>query len=455
MIVGENKRRSELANDNGIEGLVQPGRVHRRVYTDPTIFEIEMERLFGQSWLYVGHESQVSNAGDFFCTRLGREPVVLVRHGTGDKNGGDIKVLFNRCGHRGAKVVATEGGSASEFRCCYHGWTYATDGRLISVPVRQGYPDGTVDIADSAYGMQAVPRVASYRGFIFASLSVTGPSLTDFLGHMTTSFDDLVDRAPDGEIEVAGGIARHAYRGNWKLIFENVNDGLHPLSVHLSSIEAARAQDDAVWSDGAGEIGIRQMRQNGAPLEFWDRQVGLWAYPFGHSYLGDYHDDEKLAVARQNPSFQDYIEIMEAKKGGERARQILGVTRWNTNIYPTISFMSQFRQLRVIQPVAVDRTDVLGFCFRLKGAPEKMFRDTIQFANVTNASASPVLTDDLETYDRLRGGLESSGNDWVTMSRGLGRDVADGHGGLQAENGLSELHIRNMFDSWSSYMAEG
>ena len=351
-----------MENDSRIDGLVYPGRVHRRVYTDPAIFEIEMERLFGQSWLYVGHESQVCGPGDFFCTRLGREPVVLVRHGDGD-----TKVLYNRCGHRGAKVVATEGGSASEFRCCYHGWTYATDGRLISVPVRQGYPDGTVDTSDPAYGMQAVPRVASYRGFIFASLSATGPSLTDFLGHMATSFDDLVDRAPDGEIEVAGGIARHAYRGNWKLIFENVNDGLHPLSVHLSSIEAARAQDDAVWSDGAGEIGIRQMRQNGAPLEFWDKQVGLWAYPFGHSYLGDYHDDEILAVASQDPSFQDYIEVMEAKKGRDRARQILGVTRWNTNIYPTLSFMSQFRQLRVIQPVAVDRAEVLGFCFRLKG----------------------------------------------------------------------------------------
>ena len=115
--------------------------------------------------------------------------------------------------------------------------------------------------------------------------------------------------------------------------------------------------------------------------------------------------------------------------------------------------MSQFRQLRVIQPVTVDRTDVLAFCFRLKGAPAKMVRDTIQFANVTNASASPVLTDDLEVYDRLRGGLESAGNDWVSMSRGLGRDVADGHGGLRAENGMSELHIRNMFETWSSYMA--
>ena len=111
------------------------------------------------------------------------------------------------------------------------------------------------------------------------------------------------------------------------------------------------------------------------------------------------------------------------------------------------------RQLRVVQPVAVDRTEVLGFCFRLKGAPEKMFHDTIRFANITNATASPVLTDDLETYDRLRGGLESHGNDWVPMSRGLGRDTSDGYGGLQAENGLSELHIRNMFAAWSDSMA--
>ena len=270
---------------------------------------------------------------------------------------------------------------------------------------------------------------------------------------MTTSFDDLVDRAPDGQIEVAGGVARHAYNGNWKLIFENVNDGLHPLTVHQSSIEAARAQDDAAWSDGAGEIAVRQMRQNGAPWEFWEKQIGLWAYPNGHSYLGDYHDDAKLVASQGEPSFDAYLAAMEAAQGVERTREILAVTRWNTNIYPSLSFMSQFRQIRVIQPVAVGRTEVLGFCFRLKGAPDEMFRDTIRFANVTNAVASPVLTDDLETYFRLRRGLESEGNDWVPMSRGLGNDIDDPHGGWQAENGLSELHIRNMFRSWKDYMS--
>lgn len=434
-----------------IDELVQPDRVHRRVYTDPALFEREMTDLFGRAWIYVGHDSQISKPGDFFCTRIGRQPVVMTRH-----DDGKIHVLFNRCGHRGAVVVAPESGHvADSFRCCYHGWRYATDGALLSVPQRQGYPDNDVAPGDPAYGMTSVARVDSYRGFVFASLSPDGPPLREFLGHMTTSFDDMVDRAPDGEIEIAGGVARHAYNGNWKLILENVNDGLHPLTVHQSSIEAAREQDDEVWSDGAGEIAVRQMRQNGAPWEFWEKQIGLWAYPNGHSYLGDYHDDAKLVAAQRDLSFAEYLALMEDANGVERTRDILGVTRWNTNIYPSLSFMSQFRQIRVIQPVSVDRTEVLGFCFRLKGAPEEMFRDTIRFANVTNAVASPVLTDDLETYFRLRCGLESEGNDWVPMSRGLGRDVDDAHGGWQAENGLSELHIRNMFRSWKEYLAEG
>lgn len=433
-----------------LDSLVQTDRVHRRVYTDPEVFDVEMDRLFGRAWIYVGHESQVRSPGDFFCSRIGRQPVVMTRH-----TDGSIRVLYNRCGHRGAVVVAQEIGHIDDaFRCCYHGWRFATDGTLLSLPQRQGYPENNVAPGDPAYGMASVPRVDDYRGFVFASLSADGPSLTDFLGHMTTSFDDMIDRAPDGEIEVAGGIARHAYNGNWKLILENVNDGLHPLTVHQSSIEAAREQDDDVWSDGAGEIAVRQMRQNGASWDFWENQIGLWAYPNGHSYLGDYHDDAKLVAAQRDPSFADYLASMEQAKGADRTREILGVMRWNTNIYPSLSFMSQFRQIRVVQPVSVDRTEVLGFCFRLKGAPDQMFRDTIRFANITNAVASPVLTDDLETYFRLRCGLESDGNDWVPISRGLGKDREDPFGGWQAENGLSELHIRNMFRTWKACMAE-
>jgi phenylpropionate dioxygenase-like ring-hydroxylating dioxygenase large terminal subunit len=322
----------------------------------------------------------------------------------------------------------------------------------LSVPLRDGYPADRIDLSDPKLGMVPLPRVGSYRGFVFASLAPDGPSLVDFLGPLATSFDDLVDRAPDGEVEVAGGVARHAYNGNWKLVFENLNDGLHPLCVHRSSIEAARAQDDATYSDGSGEIAVRQMRQNGAPWDFWERQVGLWAYAYGHSWLGDYHDDTRLVATGADPAFAEYAALMERRKGKAATQRILSVTRWNSNVYPSLSFMSQFRQLRVIQPVAVDRTEMLGFVFRLKGAPESMFRDTIRFANITNAVASPVLTDDLETYARLRIGLASDGADWVQTSRGLGTDVTDGEGGLRATNGTSELHIRNMFGAWAAYM---
>ena len=71
------------------------------------------------------------------------------------------------------------------------------------------------------------------------------------------------------------------------------------------------------------------------------------------------------------------------------------------------------------------------------------------------AVASPVLTDDLETYARIRTGVASDGADWVQTSRGLGTDVPDGNGGMRAVNGTSELHIRNMFDAWAGYMREG
>ena len=118
-----------------IGGLIRPGRVHRRVYADPEIFALELERIFARAWIYVGHESQAREPGDYLRTRIGRRPMVMVRH-----EDGSIRVIHNQCAHRGAMVVAKDSGNARQFECCYHGWTYATDGRLIHVPLRHGYP---------------------------------------------------------------------------------------------------------------------------------------------------------------------------------------------------------------------------------------------------------------------------------------------------------------------------
>jgi phenylpropionate dioxygenase-like ring-hydroxylating dioxygenase large terminal subunit len=426
-----------------LKGLVQADRVHRSVYTDPALFELEMERLFGRAWLVLGHESQAPAPGDFFTTRLAREPVVVVRHGDGA-----LHVLLNRCAHRGARVCEAERGQAPQLVCPYHGWTYGTDGSLLAVPMADGYerpPAGTPEL-----GLARVPRVATYRGFVFASLAPDGPSLAEFLGPLRASLDDFVERAPAGEVEVAGGVFKHAYAGNWKLVLENHNDAVHPASVHASSIWAARQQPDGDDSAYA-EIGIRQMLQNGAPPEVWE-QTGLWAARYGHSWMGDYHDDSRLVPALHHPAFAGYRAALEQRLGADGAARVLGDLRWNSILYPNCSFMSQFRQLRIVHPVAVDRTVVHAYSFRLKGAPEQMFRDTVAFANVVNGTASPVLTDDLEVYERTQRGLATQRSEWVYLGRGAGGDVPDRDGTLRGRSGTSEVFIRNQLAAWLEYM---
>jgi len=436
-------------SDTQLRRMVQPDRVHKHLYTDPAIFDLEMERIFGRGWIYVGHESQVRKPGDFFATRMGTKPVLLTRH-----SDGRVYVIHNQCAHRGAQVVAEESGNAPEFRCCYHGWSYHTDGRIKNIPLRHAYPQ-RLDMSDPKLAMVQVPRVQSHRGFVFASLAATGPSLEQFLGHIATSLDDMIDRAPDGEIEIAGGVFKHRYNANWKVYLENLLDAAHPLFVHHSSIEASKVQDDTVTSDGTGEIAIRQMRQNGASYGFWESQVGIWAYPNGHAYIGDYHDDAKLVAAMNDPVFREYIAALEAKKGKAEAKRILELRRWNSNVYPNVSFMSQFQQFRVVHPLSVNSTVVYTYCFRLKGAPEQMFRNTVAFANVVNGTGSLVLTDDLETYDRLGNGLASGGTEWLEISRGAGTDLADAHDGRRGKNSTSEVYLRNMFEAWLGYMTGG
>jgi phenylpropionate dioxygenase-like ring-hydroxylating dioxygenase large terminal subunit len=443
------KLRMQMNADQSEEMLsrmVEPGRVHRRIYTDPAIFELEMSRIFGSAWTYVGHESQIKRHGDYFCARVARKPLVVVRG-----QDGEIRALHNQCAHRGAMVVANDAGCADEFQCCYHGWTYHLDGRLKAVPLNHGYPDD-FDPRSPNTAMVQVPHVKSYRGFIFLRLAAQGQSFEDFIGYMKTSLDDMVDRAPDGEIEVAGGTFKHTYNGNWKLYLENLCDAAHPWFTHRSSIAAALEQKDDVYSDGSGEIAIRQMRQNGAPYSFWESQVGIWTYPNGHSYLGDYHDDAKLVAAMNDPTFREYVSALEARKGKAETQRIMEVRRWNSNIYPNLSMMSQFQQLRVIHPISVDRTVVHTYCFKLRGAPEQMFRNTISFANVVNGTGSLVLTDDLEIYNRITLGLASEGAEWLEIGRGYKSDAPDAHGGRKGKNSTSEIYIRNMFDAWRGYM---
>ena len=429
-----------MAANEQLAMLVQPDRVHRSIYADPAIFELEMERIFGRAWLVLGHESQVPKPGDYFTTRMGREPVVVVR-----QEAREIGVLINRCAHRGSMVCAEGRGNTDRFVCPYHGWSYDRTGELKALPFASGYaPEKLKELR-----LASAPRVATYRGFIFASLSSSGEDLEAFLGPAKASFDDFVDRAPGGELEIAGGVFKHTYNGNWKLMLENHLDGAHPAWVHASSVAVARNAPDP-GGERYSDIAVRQMRQNGAPDSVWEA-TGIWTTPRGHGYMGDYHDDDRLVVGMGNPVFEEYRKNLVQELGEKRADQILRVTLWNTIVYPNCSFMSQFRQLRIIHPLAVDRSVVYTYSFRMKNAPEKMFRDTIAFANVVNGTGSWVLTDDLEVYERIQHGLSSAQSDWVFIGRGHGRDVSE-PSVERGATGTSEVFIRGQMRAWLDYM---
>src|SRR5215475_2555185 len=73
---------------------VRTDRVDGRLYVDPQVFADEMSRIFARGWVFVGHDSEVPEPGDWVTRRIGRQPVILVR----DRDG-QVHVLANRCAH--------------------------------------------------------------------------------------------------------------------------------------------------------------------------------------------------------------------------------------------------------------------------------------------------------------------------------------------------------------------
>lgn len=425
-----------------IRAMVEPHRVHRRVYSDPEVFKLEMERIYGRAWLIVGHKSQVPNPGDFMTARLGVQPVIMVRH-----TDGSVRVLFNRCPHRGATVCVEEKGSVKGFRCPYHSWTFDTAGKQLSVPVKEAYPDFAE--RTSKIDMTPLPRVAEYRGFVFASLAATGPGLEDYLGWMRSSLDDIVDRAPEGDVELTGGVFRHRCNANWKLIIENSNDMLHAGFLHQSAVDASKAVSTEGFDPPFAAHRVENLRSNGAPLKMLD-ESGTQAFPFGHSFIGGLPRRK-----RSGPIFETYRASLVNRVGEQRTEEILSVDRHLNMIYPNLLTNGLFGQIKIINPIAVDVTEIIVYPIRLKGAPPEVFHATINFVNNANSTAGLALADDLEIYKRCQEGFTVATSEWVDLGRGLGLEKQNDHGGKTAP-GTHELPMRNQFAAWATYMtAEG
>ena len=229
-----------------LRALVQDDQVHRDVYIDDELFALEMERLWSRTWVYVGHTSQVPNPGDYFTTDIAAQPVILVRH-----TDGSVRVLLNRCAHKGARLVSAPTGNTGKFfRCPYHAWSYTTDGALLAIPLKKGYDGTRMMECEAGRGMTAVRNVEVYRGFVFARLSDDGPGFREYFGDSLSSIDNMADRSPEGELEIAGGVLRYRHNCNWKMFVENLNDTMHPMVAHESSAGTAKK----LWADKPADL---------------------------------------------------------------------------------------------------------------------------------------------------------------------------------------------------------
>ena len=425
-----------------ISKLIEPDRVHRSVYTDQEIFDAEMQRIFESTWVYCGHESQVPNPGDYYSVRIGRQPLIMLR-------GADrqIRVLHNRCPHRGVQLCGSQSGNVgSSLVCSYHAWSFRLDGHVKSIPLPAGYAGTRMTPDNPDCSVKAVPRVDSYRGFVFASLGPEGPSLLEFLGAARIGFDDMCDRSPLGEVEIVPVCHRVIQHSNWKFFMENQLDALHPSVTHQSTgVAAARVERAMREENRVPPLYYHYLSAFASPFEKWD-SVQTVGFPHGHGLLRGY-----MGLRPDDPDTKEYVAQMYAAYGEEKAEEFLDRNIHHVLIYPYLSIQSPLQQLRCLRPLAPNKTLSEIWHFRLKGVSPAIYRRALWYFNLVNSPATMINADDLENWTRGQWGLESDGGDWVSFHRNFGGDTQEGEV-TYSNNGTSEAVMRNQFKAWAQYM---
>jgi phenylpropionate dioxygenase-like ring-hydroxylating dioxygenase large terminal subunit len=375
------------------DDVVRDDRIHGRVYTDPRIFALEMDRIFGRAWVYVAHETELPRPNDFKTTHIGRQPVVITRDADGR-----LHALYNRCRHRASTVCHQETGNAVHLRCSYHGWTYNTRGDLVGVPFREGY-DAAFDPRE--HGLVPVPRFANYRGFLFASVAPDGPTLEEQLGNARPYVDRIAAQGPQG-IEATAGVQKYGYDANWKLQLENTVDNYHVSFIHktFTDLLAQRAGKRGEWHEGV------------------QRDLGN-----GHGTL-------------------EFAAQEGAATGG---------LPFNMVVFPNLAFVGT--HIRVVRPIAVDRTEVALYPTLIVGAPSETNARRLRVHEESFGPGGFVGPDDAEVaMVRVQEGLQAKPADWVLLARGLHREKLD-------ERGVRTCHItdeagqRALYRQWKRLMA--
>lgn len=392
----------------------QQFKVAPRIYTDPAVFDDEIQRIFEATWVYVGHTSEVENRGDFKTAMIGRNPVIVSRD-----DDGALHVLLNACRHRGNAVCRQPRGNARNFRCHYHGWTYGRDGRLVAVTKPDGYPSGFV----ASLGGLVELRSAVYRGLIFATFAGDVEEIETHLGDARRYIDLWANLSPEPEFRVLRPHL-YGYSGNWKFQAENGHDGWHARFVHESAFQTMAAFGGPPASQRSTAGRTRAFARGFAMLE----RSGL---PQGLS--GEQQQEYRRLLGRgRSPEDVDLL---------WHVRQIF--------LFPNAFLFDNL--IRVIRPIAVDKTEVASYPLLLRGASDELNSARLRELQGRLSTTGMVSEDDLEMFVGNQTGMRSSKLDWIDLSHGKGQEEP-GSGSELIGDDSSELPQRALYRQWLTLM---
>ncbi|HUG79771.1 MAG TPA: Rieske 2Fe-2S domain-containing protein [Burkholderiales bacterium] len=425
--------------------LVFEDRVHRSIYTDPAIFEMEMTRIFGAVWVYLAHESQIPSPDDYVTARLGLRPLIVVRDSQGR-----LRALYNRCTHRGARICREAKGSARTFQCAYHGWTYFNTGRLRGVPWPEGY---ACDFKDPKYNLAQVPRVESYRGFIFGTLNRDAPPLRDYLGGITRPIDEWLDRHPGSRVEIREA-NRLRFRGNWKLAYDNACDGYHVAFSHRSLLEMEnRLETDPnkgmSFYKGKPDEAAMYLRYFGNGHHFKDKRPNVEKRP------GALWEMEASHPGMEH--FESVIKKLLTKEKALSALDLAASEPVNINVFPNLSILGN--HIQVIQPLAVDESETAWYATAVVDEANQLggAADAVNALRMRTQEAFPNFgeVDDAANFEEIQKGLAACEDEWVYMHRGLGipgRVIREADGTIRAP-ATDEVFMREHMKEWKRLMS--
>jgi len=409
-------------------------RVHRSTMTSPEILALERERIFSKVWLYVGHESEVRNPGDYVRRSVGGRPLILAR-----SKYGAINVFYNTCTHRGATICRQDSGNASSLQCFYHAWTFDLEGNLVGVPDAASYGP-TFDRAGLA--LRRVARTEAYRGFVFVSFNPEVEPLRDYLGGALEIVDLALD-ATDGEMEIVRGSNRYTIRANWKLLAENSFDGYHGLPTHetyfkyIASLEAdARKKMGAISSTGAAasylSTGRGRALGNGhgitEKIAPWGRPIAKWSPLFGEA---------------AKPKLEAMHRRLVEKYGEARASRITQTSR-NMVVFPNFVLNDIMAvTVRTFEPVSPSEMRVTAWQLApVDESPEMRAARLDNFLTFLGPGgfATP---DDVEALESCQEGFAATEVEWSDISRGMS---------YEEPRPLDELQMRSWWRRWHELM---